>query len=307
MSSLWASIGLKYRTLTEGNKIIIKYKLKDLPGQLSIGEAGDSSPDTGYITWTNSNTFTFTNSMMDGSYLEDQDFWRLSGMERDVFLFSTPPVYIRDFFALPDLDENYKNGQLTIDIDISNKTPKLKAKDYVLEITLLDKDNITSLLTENIPVNINKSENTSLHFKKTIDHPEKWSAEKPNLYSLVLQLKDKDKNVTEAVGCKIGFRKSEVKNGQLLINGQAILIKGVDRHEHDQYTGHVISYELMLEDIRLFKENNINTVRTSHYPNDPLWYELCDMVPDYWNVNVGEKLNELFFRQRIGLLFLLFQ
>ncbi len=217
----------------------------------------------------------------DGSYLEDQDFWRLSGMERDVFLFSTPPVYIRDFFALPDLDENYKNGQLTIDIDISNKTPKLKAKDYVLEITLLDKDNKTSLLTESIPVNINKSENTSLHFKKTIDHPEKWSAEKPNLYSLVLQLKDKDKNVTEAVGCKIGFRKSEVKNGQLLINGQAILIKGVDRHEHDQYTGHVISYELMLEDIRLFKENNINTVRTSHYPNDPLWYELCDKYGIY--------------------------
>ncbi len=217
----------------------------------------------------------------DGSYLEDQDFWRLSGMERDVFLYSTPSVYIRDFFALADLDENYKNGKLTIDIDINNKAPKLKAKDYVLELTLLERDNKSTLLTENVPLNINKSENTSLHFEKIIDNPEKWSAEKPNLYNLVFQLKDKDKNVTEAVGCKLGFRKSEVKNGQLLINGQPILIKGVDRHEHDQYTGHVISYESMLKDIKLFKENNINTVRTSHYPNDPMWYELCDKYGIY--------------------------
>ena len=212
----------------------------------------------------------------DGSYLEDQDFWRLSGMERDVFLYATPKVYIRDYFVLADLDENYKNGKFSIDVDINNKATKFKAKDYVLELSLFDKDNKTLLISESLPVNINKLEKVSLHFEKTIDNPEKWTAETPNLYKLVLQLKDKNKNVTEAVGCKIGFRKSEIKNGQLLINGEPILIKGVDRHEHDQYTGHVISYESMLEDIKLFKENNINTVRTSHYPNDPLWYELCD-------------------------------
>jgi beta-galactosidase len=215
----------------------------------------------------------------DGSYLECQDFWRISGIERDVYLFSTPDIHIRDFFASASLDENYQDGILQVTADIVSYKPKQKYKGYYLEILFGDK-NQNMLYSDETDIVLKKG-STEITFETTIDNPKKWSAETPVLYTMALHIKDKNKNLVEVVGCNIGFRKVEIKNGQLLVNGKAILLKGVNRHEHDQYTGHVISEESMLEDIKLFKENNINAVRTSHYPNDPRWYDLCDKYGIY--------------------------
>ncbi len=210
----------------------------------------------------------------DGSYLECQDFWRISGIERDVYLFSTPDVYIRDFFARPDLVDRYQNGLLKVEVEIQNKTGGENDEDVSVTVQLINKDGKV-LHRDHEKVDIHLKDQTLVSFEHKVKNPEKWSAETPNLYTLVIQL-SRNGQIIESVGCKIGFRSSEVKNGQLLINGKAVLFKGVNRHEHDQYEGHVISVESMIEDIRLMKQNNINAVRTSHYPNDPEWYALCD-------------------------------
>jgi len=215
----------------------------------------------------------------DGSYLECQDFWRISGIERDVYLFSTPGLHIRDFFALATLDDNYRNGILKVTADITSYIQKKKYKGYYLEILFGDEEqNLLYKAEQEIKL---RKDNARIDFETTIDNPAKWSAETPNLYIMALHIKDKDKNLVEVVGCRVGFRKVEIKDGQLLVNGKAVLLKGVNRHEHDQYTGHVIREESMLEDVRLFKQNNINAVRTSHYPNDPRWYDLCDKYGIY--------------------------
>ncbi len=215
----------------------------------------------------------------DGSYLECQDFWRISGIERDVYLFSTPNLHIRDFFAVATLDDEYKNGILKVTADVTSYIPKKKYRDCYLEIMVGDEEqNLLYKAEQEIRL---KKDNATFTFETTIENPAKWSAETPNLYIMALHIKDQEKNLVEVVGCRIGFRKVEIKNGQLLVNGRAILLKGVNRHEHDQYTGHVISEESMLEDIRLFKQNNINAVRTCHYPDDPRWYDLCDKYGIY--------------------------
>ncbi len=232
---------------------------------------------TPYINFNGTNTLAVqVFRWSDGSYLECQDFWRISGIERDVFLFSTPKIHIKDFFANADLDANYTNGQLSLNVEIINYFKKLKTKDYLIELQVLDQDFKNVLVNESKQIEINKKKSVALQFYHEIESPKKWTAETPNLYHLVLALKDSDNNIVEVVGSKIGFRKVEIKNSQVLINGKAVLFKGVDRHEHEPLTGHVISVESMLQDIQLFKENNINAVRTSHYPNDPVWYDLCD-------------------------------
>ena len=237
---------------------------------------------TPYVNFEGNNTLAIqVFRWSDGAYLECQDFWRISGVERDVYLYSTPKIHIRDFFVHAELDENYKDGLLKVEVDLTNSFKKLKAKEYSLEMLLYDKGVEDPIFTEKKLIEINKLETAIIEFAKEINNPKKWSAETPNLYDLVLLIRDKDNEIIETVGSKIGFRQSEIKNGQLLVNGKAILLKGVNRHEHDEYTGHVISYESMLQDIRLFKENNINTVRTSHYPNDPIWYQLCDQYGIY--------------------------
>lgn len=208
----------------------------------------------------------------DGSYLECQDFWRISGIERDVYLYARPKVYINDYFAKAGLTNNYKTGDFNLDIEIANVLSKVQKGSVSIEI---EKDNKT-IYTANKPFQISINEVTKLNFTTTVPNVATWSAEIPNLYQLTIQLKDKKGIVTEVISRKIGFRTSEVKNGRFLLNGQAILFKGVNRHEHDPITGHVISKEDMLKDIQIFKQNNINAVRTAHYPNDPYWYELCD-------------------------------
>ena len=208
----------------------------------------------------------------DGTYLECQDFWRISGIERDVFLAAEPKVKISDFWAQTYLKNNFKDGVLNLEIDLSNNTKTNKDISLVVELYHPSGKRIL-LKTEQLDIGSNSSK--THQFKKIITNVQSWSAEIPNLYTIQITIKNRDKVVT-SVADEIGFRNVEIENGQLLVNGKPILIKGVNRHEHDSKTGHVISKALMEEDIRLMKEYNINTVRTSHYPADPYWYDLCD-------------------------------
>ncbi len=217
----------------------------------------------------------------DGSYLEDQDFWRLSGIEREVYLYSIPEVHIRDFFALGDLDETYTDGHFKLDVEIKRYSPK-SLKDFMVEVDLMNveqKSVFTKPLTAR--VDLAKDLQAQVSFEQKVSQPLKWTAETPNLYTLLISLKNKKGERLEVVTAKVGFRKVELKGGQVLVNGVPIYLKGVNRHEHDPITGHVISEESMLKDIELMKKFNINSVRTCHYPNDPRWYELCDQYGLY--------------------------
>lgn len=198
----------------------------------------------------------------DGSFLECQDFWRISGIERDVYLQARPKVSIRDFKVEPFLSNDYTSGKLKIDVDLQGDIEA--QKEYKIE---------ARLFKENVQLKKNSFQNQA---EISLAFPDLWSAEQPNLYQLVLTLIDNKGKEVESTSIKVGFREVKMDGGQLLINGKAILLKGVNRHEHDPITGHVISRESMLNDIRLMKQFNINAVRTSHYPNDPYWYQLCD-------------------------------
>ncbi len=199
-----------------------------------------------------------------GSYLEDQDFWRLSGIHRDVFLYATPEAHIRDYYLTTDLDENYEKAKLNLDMDIVYDSDK--EKDYKVEVEILD-PTMKSIYAQNITAGNN--------ITASLDSVQKWSAESPTLYTLLLSLKS-DTQTIEVISHKFGFREVEIKNGQLLVNGQKVMIKGVNRHEFDPRLGRVMTKESMVRDIVLMKQHNINAVRTSHYPNVPEWYALCD-------------------------------
>lgn len=209
-----------------------------------------------------------------GSYLECQDFWRISGIERDVYVYAEPKMRIFDFFARPTLDSNYEKGKLEIDFHVKNSTGNPVAENR-LEVEVLDREG-NSVLTDVLRFNMNGE---AYRFRLSYNWQDKvnaWTAETPYLYDLFLTLKKANGDIAEVISHKIGFRSVEIKDGQLLVNGQAIYIRGVNRHEHDPKTGHVVSEESMLLDIQRLKELNINAVRTSHYPNHPRWYELCD-------------------------------
>jgi beta-galactosidase len=207
----------------------------------------------------------------DGSYLEDQDFWRLSGIQRTVFLHARPKTYIRDFFAVGNLDKNYSDGLLSIDVSLKGTIEN--ENEFVVDASLFD--SAQKLFTESKDVKLS-GDKISINFKKDIKSVKKWSAEKPNLYSLVISLKEKNGSISESVSTKIGFRKVEIINSQLLVNGVAVRLKGVNMHEHNQITGHVIDEATVLKDIRTMKSNNINAMRTCHYPQQEFWYEMCD-------------------------------
>jgi beta-galactosidase len=211
----------------------------------------------------------------DGSYLECQDFWRISGIERDVFIYSTPKVRIRDFFAKADLDAEYKNGAFSLDVDLANTFEKLKSGNYTIEYKIVD-TNYRTIAKDSQEAKINKKNAAKLTFSKEIEAPKKWTAETPNLYTLVISLKNETEETVEVVSTKIGFRKVELIETIFHVNGVPVTIKGVNRHEHDQYNGHVISEEAMIKEIALMKQFNINAVRTSHYPNCERFYELCN-------------------------------
>lgn len=216
----------------------------------------------------------------DGSYLEDQDFWRVSGIERDVFVYATPKTRIANFLVKAGLDgETYSKGQFSLDLDIENGE-KYSISKQTAVVAILDK-NGTVVYKESKPFKAGRGAATSVQFETVFETIEKWSAEVPNLYELQIQLLDSKGKVYSATKSNIGFRTTEIKNGQLLVNGKPILLKGVNRHEHDPVNGHVVTKESMLADIIDFKKHNINAVRTSHYPNDPYFYELCDIYGIY--------------------------
>jgi beta-galactosidase len=203
----------------------------------------------------------------DGSYLEDQDFWRLSGIERDVFLLATPQRRIRDFRVVSDLDKNFTNGILDIDVDVTNHENEYK------EVTVLCRLDDRGKIIYEEEKKISASGNAL--FEATIPEVRKWSAEYPELYELEIILKD-DSLLLQAINHEIGFRNVAVKGGQLLINGKAVTIRGVNLHEHHEENGHVVDLKTRFNDIKLMKQNNINTIRTSHYPQDPVFYKLCN-------------------------------
>ncbi len=207
----------------------------------------------------------------DGAYLEDQDFWRISGLERSVYMYAVAPQHIEDFTVTQDLDEQYANGIFGTAVQLSGNT-----KASSVTCTLQSNDGKEILFSKTMAA----GGKASVKFEANISSPKKWTGETPNLYTLVLELKNGAQTI-EVKTKKIGFRKSEVRNGQYLLNGKPIYFKGVNRHEHDPYTGHALSDESMLNDIKTFKELNINAVRTCHYPNDERWYELCDQYGIY--------------------------
>ncbi len=203
----------------------------------------------------------------DGAYLEDQDFWRVSGMERSVYLYAQPLLHIQDFIVKQDLDETYTHGLFAAKVQLSGNT-----KTAFVTCLLQSNDGKEILYNKTVPA----KGLSAIPFESMIPHPKKWSGEAPNLYTLILELKDGNQKTIEVKTKKVGFRRTEVRNGQYLLNGKPILFKGVNRHEHDPYTGHALSEESMLNDIKTFRQLNINAVRTCHYPNDERWYELCD-------------------------------
>lgn len=235
---------------------------------------------TKYIREGNNSIAVEVYRWCDGSYLEDQDFFRLSGIERDVYLFAAPKVRIADFFAVAGLDAQYVNGVFNLDVKVKNSSNDVQ-NNLSMIASVYDAANGEKVFSESRKINLAKASESSLNFSSVVNNVKKWSAETPDLYNLTLQLTDAKGNLVVATGCNIGFRSSEIKNGQLLINGKPILFKGVNRHETDPVTGHVISVESMMKDIELLKLFNFNAVRTSHYPNDPMWYKLCDKYGIY--------------------------
>ncbi len=219
----------------------------------------------------------------DGSYLEDQDMWRFSGIYRDVYLYSTPKVHIRDFFAQCELDENYKHAILKIKLKVIN-TEKEDMNQNEIEISLMDEEQhyVKSKILMSETFTIKPNIEQLIELQASIENPKKWTGETPNLYHLFLKLKNSNNQIIEVEHCKIGFRKIEIDDkGSFLINGKSIIFKGVNRHEHDPDHGRAVPYSRMVEDIILMKRNNINAVRTSHYPNHSKWYDLCDQYGIY--------------------------
>jgi beta-galactosidase len=210
----------------------------------------------------------------DGSYLEDQDFWRLSGIDRDVYLYSTANTRIADFFARPDLDASYKNGSLSVDVKLKNMNAVSK-NNQTVEAKLVDASG-REVFKRTIKINIGANSEATATFTQKVTSPKLWNNETPNLYTLLLTLKDENGKFIETLSTPIGFRKVELKNGQLLVNGIRIMVHGVNIHEHNPKTGHYQDKETMMKDIRLMKQLNINAVRCSHYPNNLMWVKLCN-------------------------------
>ncbi len=211
----------------------------------------------------------------DASYLESQDMLRMSGTEREVFLYAKPKISIKDFEVIADLDSSFKHGKFELNLDIENALNSVPYKWLTVE---LSKEGMSHFFYKK-KLEISPKQITKVRLDTLIDHVQSWTAETPDLYQLSIaltELPEKTGETDQFIETSIGFRNVTIENSQLLVNGKAIYIRGVDRHETDPHTGHVVSKESMERDVRLMKANNINAVRSSHYPNHPYWYELCD-------------------------------
>lgn len=247
-----------------------------LPSEFNITpylQAGENIVSVQVIRWS------------DGAYLEDQDHWRMSGIQREVMLLAEPKVRIADFHWQAKLDKEYKDAIFSIRPRIENSTGK-DIKGYTVKAQLYNKSNqpvlqntlkrtAESIFNESYP----RLDNVKFGLlETTVKNPLKWSDETPNLYTLVLTLTDSLGNVVESRSCKVGFRSIEFSkdNGKLLINGKVTYLYGVNRHDHHPVRGKALTREDILKDVQTLKQFNFNTIRTSHYPNDPYFYDLCD-------------------------------
>lgn len=199
----------------------------------------------------------------DGSYLEDQDFWRVNGIERSVTLYAAPQTHIRDLVVDAGLANDYRDGTLGVKVDLGGKTAAMRVRATVL-------DGKRTVLTRE------GTAGDSVALSASLPAVRPWTAEAPNLYTLLVELLDDKGRLVEATSRRIGFRTVEIAGGEVRVNGRRIMIRGVNRHEHDPKTFRVVSEATMRRDIELMKAANVNAVRTSHYPNDPRWYELAD-------------------------------
>lgn len=198
-----------------------------------------------------------------GSWLEDQDFWRMSGIFRDVYLYTIPTIHIRDLFVKTLFPEGFGTSLLSISFDIIGQ------QDGAITFSLQNKERQIVAAAK-----LDKSSSDTISF--LVEQPTLWSAEQPYLYTLIINVYNKEGNLLETIPQKIGFRQFEIKDGLMHLNGQRIVFCGVNRHEFSNVHGHAVTKEEMCWDVRTMKQNNINAVRTSHYPNDSYFYELCD-------------------------------
>ena len=240
-----------------------------------VGYSEDSKMEaefdiTDFVEFGRSNLFAMQiMRWCDGSYLEDQDFWRFTGIAREAFLYCRPQAHIDDYRVTTDLDAAYKNAVLQFEASLNNadgRSVALRLVDASGKEVWSDKQTV---------------KDGAVTASASIKNPNKWTAETPYLYTLYLTLSDPDGSLIEVIPQKVGFRKVEIRDRQLLVNGQPVLIKGANRHDMDPDYGYVVSLERMMQDITIMKEMNINAVRTSHYPNDPRWYDLCDKYGIY--------------------------
>lgn len=208
----------------------------------------------------------------DGSYLEGQDMWRMSGLQRDVYLYAKPKLNISDYHVSSELDSDFKDGLLDLDIIVSNESDS--DQDSEIGYRLIDPEGNT-VASSNKSVSLRTDASTTVSFSERISDVRQWSAEKPHLYTLLFNISGRSSE-PEIISHQVGFRTVEIRDGQLQVNGEPVLLKGANRHEHDMVKGHTMSREDMLEDIKMMKRANLNAVRTAHYPHDPYWYELTD-------------------------------
>lgn len=216
----------------------------------------------------------------DGSFLEDQDMWFLSGIFRDVYLVATPGVHLRDFWARTHLDAEYHHADIDVSVWVRNSSPT-PIRSHRVNATLFDATGQMASWGFIGVFDLQPGEEVFKRLVWRVENPHLWNGEDPYLYRLVLQLFDGEQRLLETITSQVGFRAVEIKNSKLLINGAPIYLRGVNRHEHDPVRGHAVTEQSMIDDILLMKRFNINAVRTCHYPDQPRWYELCDQYGIY--------------------------
>ena len=214
----------------------------------------------------------------DGSYVEDQDHWWMAGLYRDVFLYSTDDAYIEDVFVNTALDAAFKHGSLKVTTSVNFTEDPYKKGDYIVEAQLYDARGkvVFARPLRQVADRRYRKQNYNVEMASSVRNVLAWSPEEPNLYTVVISLLDSAGKTIESTSTRVGFRTVEVKGREFLLNGKPVMIRGVNRHDHHPDTGKTVDRQTMIKDIFLLKQFNFNAVRTSHYPNDPVWYDLCD-------------------------------
>lgn len=236
----------------EGSKTAAEFKITD------VVKKGKNALAVQVMRWS------------DASYMEDQDFWRLSGIERDVYIYASNKITLRDFRVTSDLENNYKDGVFKVALKVDNNTNAIPQQD--ISVKLLDGNAEVFSETKNAKLSIGRN---NIEFSQNIPNVKTWNAEHPYLYTLLINANG------ESTAIKVGFRNIAIKNSQFLVNGQPVLIKGANLHDHSDTEGHVVSEALTMKDLKVMKQNNLNAIRCSHYPKNPYFYRLCDKYGFY--------------------------